>query len=207
MSHYLSLLLKRQLYALEPVQILATALDLSSLVSQSAVPTPFHLHFCALAAITLLEITDLEVPALTDKAYAGLEDLKNALKHNIIFPGKTENPVSWADSISTFIDAKPRLQPPSTPSKPPAPAVLASKEVEPDANGAQPAMNAQEQRSLQHLADLAVQKGADGQTEEADGVVAGGKGGRENGGGAGARIAIDFGRLAAFGYLKVIPGL
>lgn len=204
-STYISLLLKRHLYALEPVQILATAINLAHLLSQTTTPSPFHLHFCALTAITLLEVTDLENFALSERAYRGLEDLKTALRRNIIFPARLDSSTSWAESISAFIDAKPRLQPPPIPSKAPTQAVLASKGMEMEANGTQPAINAQEQRSLQHLADLAVQKGADGQLDDLDGAM--GKSGMENGNGGVAWTEIDFGRLATFGYLNVIPGL
>ena len=204
-THHVILLLKRYLHVLEPVQVLAVALESANILSQTPMASPIHIHFCALTTITLLETSDLENPSLAEKAYEGLADVKIALKRNILFPLRPDDPDSRAGNIISFIDAKPRLHLPPTLSKPPPQAVLTSKDEESASNGAPPAMNAQEQRSLQHLADLAVQKGTDGPSEEIEGAN-GRSGGGHGNFGTGSPV-LDFRLLATVGYLNVIPGI
>lgn len=159
----ITLLLKRHLFTYTPSEILYPAeviIDLLHKQTESPVPTssPFHHHFLAIAVITLLEITDL--PELARDAWKSLEKALQVFtlrdKHSET-AGEFENVFatqSWNASFLAFIEAK--LNDHRANQQEPQPAAGTSSS---GGGTAPPLVGPTEQRSLQHLADLAVGAG------------------------------------------------
>jgi hypothetical protein len=206
MFWFITLMLKRQLFTHFPSEIVYPAeamLDL--LQKQSELPntvcSPFHHHFLALAVVTLLEATD--VPEVSNDAWAALDKALHIVNEREKYAeadGEFEKifvTQSWESCIRRFIVAKLTKARSGQPSQT-------------GATGTQPLVGPSEQRSLQHLADLAV--GAGGNT--------GGAGSSPPPTSAGDKESdllpvpdkqqrsghIDFSLLTKKGYLNILAG-
>ncbi|PGH14256.1 hypothetical protein AJ80_05996 [Polytolypa hystricis UAMH7299] len=167
MFWFITLLLKRHLYTYTPSEILYPAEVIINILhkqSESETPSPrspFHMHFLALAIITLLEITD--IPELASEAWEALDKALQTLSQrekNATLATEFEKIFttrSWDAAFHAAIEAK-----------------LTKFRSAPEQQGAQtgvgvsgstsggnapPVVGPTEQRSLQHLADLAVGAG------------------------------------------------
>ena len=237
MFWFITLLLKRHLFTYTPSEILYPAeVVIDILLNQSLSPnpllSPFHLHFLALAVITLLEITD--IPDLSNDAWESLEKALQIISHretHTATAGEFENifaTSSWDATIRSSIErklAKSRAGQQATPQV--QNVGVSSATAAAPSGSAPPLVGPTEQRSLQHLADLAVGAGggtAGGTSPPATGNVAG----DDNGSGtvnppaAGAadgaslaimepkqqsRVFVDFTRLTKKGYLNIFAGI
>lgn len=215
MFWFVTLLLKRQLYTYAPAEVLYPAEAIVDILQkQSGLPTPacspFHYHFLALAVLTLLEITDN--PELSNDAWTALDKALQVItqrEKHAATAGEFEKifaTQNWEACIRAFIEVK--LSKTRT-GQFSAPHTAAASG---DATGAQPLVGPTEQRSLQHLADLAV--GADGEDKEGAG------GGSANAGATSSlpemlplsdskqqgqnRVFVDFTLLTKKGYLNVL---
>lgn len=228
---FITLLLKRHLYTHTPSEILESAealVDVLHNQSYSSPPfsSPFHLHAQALAAMTLLEITD--IPDLATDAWECLEKLLQLLEHRdqcARRPGELENVFAtpeWNATIRSWVEiklTKIRNNPQGALQLKQQGQNGTASNMDPAvANSGLPIVGPTEQRSLEHLADLAV--GAGGGAANASspppgsGVNATGE--EKDAGGAGSgeapsgtspkqqpRVTIDFTRLTRRGYLNV----
>ncbi|EGC49250.1 C6 finger domain-containing protein [Histoplasma capsulatum var. duboisii H88] len=182
MFWFITLLLKRHLFTYTPSEILYPAeviIDLLHKQSQAQTSetaaattqiltthsTPFHLHFFSLAVLTLLEITDL--PDLANDAWESLEKALQIISHREKYSataGEFENLFStprWDACIHGFIQAKLAKGRPQQ-SGPQVGATSDSGGAAGPGSAAPPIVGPTEQRSLQHLADLAVGAGSAG---------------------------------------------
>ncbi|KAK2740176.1 Glucose-responsive transcription factor [Onygenales sp. PD_40] len=225
MFWFITLLLKRHLFTYTPSEILYPAeviIDLLHRESQSQTPTssPFHIHFLALAVVTLLEVTDL--PDLANDAWESLEKALQVISQREKYSataGEFENifaTPSWDSCIHAFVQAK-------------LSKVKAGGAQGGPAGSGPPLVGPTEQRSLQHLADLAV--GAGGGANPASPPPTSAShavGGEDKDTGAGASAPgdgsdglppagtepkqtapafVDFTRLTKKGYLNVLAGI
>ncbi|KAF3491316.1 uncharacterized protein GIQ15_00833 [Arthroderma uncinatum] len=212
----LTLLLKRQLYTSVPAEVLYPAEVILELLQQHSdsskfIASPFHHHALALAIMTLLEITDL--PELATDAWISLDKALQILtqreKHasaagefGNIFANR-----SWGDCFRAMIEVK-----------------VATFRSTQQGSGPSGLVGPNEQRSLEHLADLAVGAGgaaaAAGETQAArTGAAAAEDAASSSQANAGAdagagqkdrsdiRVYVDFTQLTKRGYLNVFAGL
>jgi hypothetical protein len=209
------LLIKRHVFVYSPYEIIFCAQEvineMHKSTMQSRLPSPFDLHSLALASMTLLEATVL--PEHASECWSTLEKVEEILDRRSKraaegseFDNIFATP-EWDSKIRIFLEWR-RIK--SQESQ--------LQEADLDAKPQQPVMGPNEQRSLQHLADLAV--GAEGsvgqnaQSTPPPGLVS------EQGeadqnlapqltqsqGGSG-RVVVDFTMLTKEGYLNVFSGL
>ncbi|KAL1960320.1 hypothetical protein VTO42DRAFT_8280 [Malbranchea cinnamomea] len=220
---FITLLLKRHLCTFAPSEVLYAAEAIIDLLhKQSELPapvcSPFHYHFLALAVITLLEITD--IPELANDAWVnldkGLQVITQREKHAAtagefekIFA--TEN---WEACIRAFVEVK-LTKVRGGQFGAPQPATVAGGTA-----GATSVVGPTEQRSLQHLADLAVGAGGSAATNTSPPASAGNATGGEDKDAGSAlpealpqqdgkqqgqqRVFVDFSLLTKKGYLNVL---
>lgn len=229
---FITLILKRHLFTHSPSEILESAealVDILHSQTYSSPPfsSPFHLHAQALSALTLLEITD--IPDLATDAWESLEKLMQLLEHRDQYAssaGELESVFAtpaWNATIRSWIEtklAKVRNNPPQGPLqiKQQGQNGTASN-VDPAVTGAGlPIVGPTEQRSLEHLADLAVGAGGGAANASTPPPVSGVNttGEEKDAGAAGSseapavtspkqqpRVTVDFTRLTRKGYLNV----
>ncbi|OJD25163.1 hypothetical protein ACJ73_03465 [Blastomyces percursus] len=179
MFWFITLLLKRHMFTYTPSEILyptEVIIDLLHGQSQSQTSetttttqtptTPFHVHFLALAVLTLLEITDL--PDLANDAWESLEKALQVISHREKYSataGEFENifaTPSWDACIHAFIQTKLAKGRRPQPSGPQGACTSGSSGAMGPGSALPPVVGPKEQRSLQHLADLAVGAGGAG---------------------------------------------
>ncbi|KAL1998810.1 hypothetical protein VTN02DRAFT_5538 [Thermoascus thermophilus] len=163
----MELLMKRQLYLLSPYEVIHCAemlvQEMSKTTNNPRVPSPFDIHSLALATMTLLESTDIPMYAnLCWEAVGKIEQILDRRQEQASKGGEFENIFAtplWDARIRRVIEWKR--------SKAQAGQTTNVNANNAAANGpstaaaaAPPVMGPNEQRSLQHLADLAV--GAEG---------------------------------------------
>ncbi|EAU33645.1 conserved hypothetical protein [Aspergillus terreus NIH2624] len=211
----LRLLIKRHIFVYSPYEIIYSAQEVINEmhkgISQSRPVTPFDLHSLALASMTLLEATVL--PEHANECWDSLKKAEEILDYRA--KRSTEGgefgdifaTPGWDAKIRLFLDwrrtksQESQLQDPS---------------LGKNGSGPPPVMGPNEQRSLQHLADLAV---------GAEGTVSGGAGSpppaisstdnnmpttSPNLGAVSqpqGRVVVDFTLLTKEGYLNVFSGL
>lgn len=214
MFWYITLFVKRQLYTYLPEDVLYPAEVIIELLHKQSdlstpVSSPFHYHFLALAVVTLLEITD--IPELSHHAWVALDRALQVItqreKHASTVGefGKIFATQNWEACIRGFIEAKLTKV---RAGQFGAQAAAAASGRQPGANLVGPT----EQRSLQHLADLAVGAGGNantnttspppptGSAEEKDAHPDAAKQSGEQ------RAFVDFTLLGKKGYLNVLAG-
>jgi hypothetical protein len=219
----LLLLTKRYLYITHPSEILAATKILVDILKHQTSSGPFHMHFYALAAVTLLELTD--VSDCEDEAWKAVSELLSALDHRRAVPAvpssrpqspKTTNGKHAGDSSkeSHFIHANAtpgwdeairnlvatRQQEKGHPFSRPgsshqitSPTANASSTSPTSANA-----TTEPGRSLQQLADLAEKVGGGENAQDAPAS------GTTEGKAAPEFTNINFGLLTRFGYLNVV---
>lgn len=220
---FLTLLSKRHLYTQVPTEIIHPAEGIINILDQQSettnpITSPFHYHFLALAVITLLEITD--IPELASDAWKGLEKAVQVIhrrERHAALAGEFESIFanqSWEACIRATIESK-----------------LAKFRSDQASNARQgaaapPLVGPTEQRSLEHLADLAV--GAGGGTGNAQSPPPQSAGDDKDamagvssqapplpdmgppsnpGQKQDTRVCVDFTQLTKKGYLNVFAGL
>jgi hypothetical protein len=232
----ITLLLKRHLFTYTPSEILYPAeVIVDILLNQSLSPnpllSPFHLHFLALSVITLLEVSD--IPELSNDAWESLEKALQIVSHretHIATAGEFENiftTPSWDTAIRSFIERKLAKSRSGQQATPQGQNLGVSATAATVGGPAPPLVGPTEQRSLQHLADLAVGAGggaANAASPPATANVTGDGDGSATvnppapGAADGAssatteakqqpRVLIDFTRLTKKGYLNVFAGI
>ena len=119
---YVNILLDRHTTILHPVSILMFASQLAqnlltetTATAENPTYSPLNIHLYALAAITLLEFTDLADADMAAQAWDALGTIHHALEqvaeraHAEHATNETTAPaVHWADGLLGMIDAKPR---------------------------------------------------------------------------------------------------
>lgn len=157
------LLIKRHIFVYSPYEVIYCAEELVNEMHKSTtqprLPTPFDLHSLALASMTLLEAVVL--PEYANECWESLKKVEEILDHRAKHTseaGEFEDIFAtpgWDAKIRAFLDWR-RSNNKATleTSAPDANLKNASSTAPP------PVMGPNEQRSLQHLADLAV--GAEG---------------------------------------------
>lgn len=200
------LLMKRHVFVYSPYEIIYCAGSLMDemhkATMQNRLATPFDLHSLALATMTLLEATIL--PEFASECWDGLRKLDDILGHRA---ERDNTPAEFEGIFGTpGWDAKFRLFTEWRRTK------VQESQIQ-DANlnrrnsSAAPPMGPNEQRSLQHLADLAV---------GAEGSVAGNASPPPEANATSPRLAplqpsgramVDFTMLTQKGYLNVFAGL
>lgn len=211
------LLIKRHVFVYSPYEIIFCAQEvineMHKSTMQSRLPSPFDLHSLALASMTLLEATVLQEHA--SECWATLEKVEEILdrrskraEEGSEFANIFATP-EWDAKIRIFLEWR-RIK--SQESQ------LQEAEIGGLVKSQQPMMGPNEQRSLQHLADLAV--GAEGSVgQNAPSTPPPGlsndQGEHEqnlapqltqSNGGSG-RVVVDFTMLTKEGYLNVFSGL
>ncbi|KAJ5727315.1 hypothetical protein N7493_005135 [Penicillium malachiteum] len=213
------LLIKRHVFVWSPYEIVYCAQEvineLHKATMQRRLTTPFDLHSLALASMTLLEAT--VIPEFSNECWDSLGKLEEILDHrenNAAQLGEFENifgTPGWDAKIRVFLEWR-RVK--SQESQLQDAVSVMNK----TSSSAQPPMGPNEQRSLQHLADLAV--GAEGSVGQNTSGTPPPALSAEHGetspnlapqltqphGGAG-RIVVDFTMLTKEGYLNVFSGL
>ncbi|PKY03171.1 hypothetical protein P168DRAFT_305496 [Aspergillus campestris IBT 28561] len=221
------LLIKRHIFVYSPYEIVYSAEEVinelhRATTQYSRIATPFDLHSLALASMTLLEATVL--PEYANECWDALKKVEEILDHRskwtaagAEFSNIFATP-GWDAKIRLFLEwrrakaQESQLQDPTS--------VSSSTTFGKSGSAAPPVMGPNEQRSLQHLADLAV--GAEGS------VAANNNSGtpppalpstETNMGGGPAspnltavgqphgRVVVDFTLLTKEGYLNVFSGL
>lgn len=212
------LLIKRHVFVYSPYEIIYSAQEvineLHKATMQNRLPTPFDLHSLALATMTLLEATVL--PEHSDECWGSLEKVEEILDcrskrsleasefaHIFGTPG-------WDAKIRVFLEWRRAKSQESLLHE-------ASGAVKVGTGSQPPLMGPNEQRSLQHLADLAVgAEGSVGQNASPPPVLSADQGETsanlapqlaQAGGGGGGRVVVDFTMLTKEGYLNVFSGL
>ncbi|KAJ5168712.1 uncharacterized protein N7482_004306 [Penicillium canariense] len=155
------LLIKRHVFVYSPYEIIYCAQEvineLHRATLQNRLPTPFDLHSLALASMTLLEATVL--PEHGDDCWSSLEKVEDILDHRskrAIEATEFDNifgTPGWDAKIRVFLEWRRAKSQESLLHE-------AAGVGKVGAGGQPPVMGPNEQRSLQHLADLAV--GAEG---------------------------------------------
>ncbi|EFW21768.1 Glucose-responsive transcription factor [Coccidioides posadasii str. Silveira] len=208
------LLLKRHLYVYVPAELIYPSQVIVEIMKKQAenstpISSPFHFHFLALAVITLLELTDIpelvsDVQEILEKAL-GVISLREkhaatAGEFEKIFA--TQN---WENTIQLFIEA--RMNP------------LRQRAENQQSTGSHLPLGATEQRSLQHLADMAVGAGGKPGLAGSPPATSAGNIPPENKEGslstapaleeqkADYPVFIDFTELTKKGYLNVLAGI
>lgn len=153
------LLIKRHVFVYSPYEIIFCAQEvvdeMHKSILQDRLPSPFDLHSLALASMTLLEASVL--PEYATECWAAIEKVEKILDHRskrAAEGNEFDNIFStpeWDVKIRIFIEWR-RIK--SQESQ------LQEADLGGLARSQQPVMGPNEQRSLQHLADLAV--GAEG---------------------------------------------
>jgi hypothetical protein len=211
------LLIKRHVFVYSPYEIIFCAQEIINEMHkstmQSRLPSPFDLHSLALASMTLLEATVL--PEHANECWATLEKLEEILDRRSkrgAEEAEFENifgTPEWDSKIRIFLEWR-RIK--SQESQ------LQEAETGATAKSQQPVMGPNEQRSLQHLADLAVgAEGSVGQNapstpppglsnehNESESNLAPQLAQAQSGTG---RVVVDFTMLTKEGYLNVFSGL
>ncbi|KAJ5506545.1 hypothetical protein N7453_005502 [Penicillium expansum] len=211
------LLIKRHVFVYSPYEIIFCAQEvineMHKSTMQSRLPSPFDLHSLALASMTLLEATVL--PEHANECWATLEKVEEILDRRskrAAEGSEFDNIFStpeWDAKIRIFLEWR-RIK--SQESQ------LQEAEIGGLAKSQQPVMGPNEQRSLQHLADLAV--GAEGSVgQNAPSTPPPGLSNEQgeaeqnlapqltqSNGGSG-RVVVDFTMLTKEGYLNVFSGL
>lgn len=211
------LLIKRHVFVYSPYEIIFCAQEvineMHKSTMQSRLPSPFDLHSLALASMTLLEATVL--PEHASECWAALEKVEEILdrRSKRAAEGSEFDNIfgtpEWDAKIRIFLEWR-RIK--SQESQ------LQEAEIGGLVKSQQPVMGPNEQRSLQHLADLAV--GAEGSvSQNAPSTPPPGlpndQGENEqnlapqltqSNGGSG-RVVVDFTMLTKEGYLNVFSGL
>lgn len=216
------LLIKRHVYVYSPYEIIYCAqeviYEMHKATLQERLQTPFDLHSLALASMTLLEATVL--PEHANECWDSLQKVEEILDRRskrtasaAEFQNIFGTP-SWDAKIRVFLEWR-RIKSQESQLQE---SLGAAAKGSVQGSGSQPPMGPNEQRSLQHLADLAV--GAEGSVSQngpstpPPGLSA------EQGeaspnlapqlmqsqGGTG-RVVVDFTMLTREGYLNVFSGL
>lgn len=214
------LLIKRHVFIYSPYEIIYCAQEVINELHKAAVqnrlPTPFDLHSLALASMTLLESTVL--PEHANECWASLEKVEEILDHRFKQTvgtaefGNIFGTPGWDAKIRVFLEWRRAKSQESQ--------LHESVGGGPNKTGSSqpPVMGMNEQRSLQHLADLAV--GAEGSvSHNASSTPPPGLSGEQgetspnlapqlaqSHGGTG-RVVVDFTMLTKEGYLNVFSGL
>lgn len=210
------LLIKRHVFVYSPYEIIFCAQEVINEMHKSTLqnrlPSPFDLHSLALASMTLLEATVL--PEYANECWAALEKVEKILDvrskratEGAEFDNIFSTP-EWDAKIRIFIEWR-RIK--SQESQ------LQEADIGVLAKSQQPVMGPNEQRSLQHLADLAVgAEGSVGQNASTPPPGLSHEHGEaspnlnpqlahsQNGSG---RVVVDFTMLTKEGYLNVFSGL
>jgi hypothetical protein len=183
---HLVLISKRHLYIMHPIEILMPAKVMVDILKQQTSSGPFHFHFFALAAITLLELTG--IPEVEEAAWKSVSDLQIAMDRRQTLPlvpsSRSQSPKTtngklaydssskdgvyihanttpgWDDAISNLVTRKQQQKASNLPL--PDSSHQAGQVTSPNANSTSPVTaNAAsaEGRSLQQLADLAERVG------------------------------------------------
>ena len=210
MFWFITLFIKRQIFTYDPVEVLYPAevvIELLHKQSENSTPvcSPFHFHFLALAVVTLLEITD--IPELSHNAWVSIDKALQVItqrEKHAATAGEFEKIFAsqrWEASIHAFIESK-------------------LTKVRAGQFGAQSAssnvVGPTEQRSLQHLADLAVGAGGNANSNTSPpppGSAGNAAAGEDKEGRPDAnkqpgdqRVFVDFSLLTNKGYLNVLAG-
>ncbi|KAJ5089978.1 hypothetical protein N7532_008662 [Penicillium argentinense] len=221
----LRLLIKRHVYVYSPYEIIYCAQEVINELHkaniQSRLPTPFDLHSLALASMTLLEATVL--PEHENECWSSLQKVEEILDRREKRTAKATEfdnifgTPGWDAKIRVFLEWR-RIK--SQESQLQESIGVLPKSSSGPGSGSQPPMGPNEQRSLQHLADLAV--GAEGSvsqnapTTPPPGLSAD-QGetspnlapqlAQSQGGNGTGRVVVDFTMLTREGYLNVFSGL
>ncbi|KAJ5583334.1 hypothetical protein N7535_001954 [Penicillium sp. DV-2018c] len=211
------LLIKRHVFVYSPSEIIFCAQEIINEMhkstTQSRLPSPFDLHSLALASMTLLEATVL--PEHANECWETLEKLEEILDRRSkrrIQGAEFEDifgTPEWDSKIRIFLEWR-RIKSQET--------QLQEAETGATVKSQQPVMGPSEQRSLQHLADLAVgAEGSVGQNaqspppsgvsnvhNESESNLAPQLAQAQSGTG---RVVVDFTMLTKAGYLNVFSGL
>ncbi|KAI1970641.1 Glucose-responsive transcription factor [Ophidiomyces ophidiicola] len=207
------LLLKRHLYIYTPAELLYPSQVIIEIMNKqtedsTSISSPFHFHFLALAVITLLELMD--IPELANDAQVILEKavaLISLREKHAATAGEFEKifaTQNWENTIQLFIETR-------------IGQYRQGRIGTHQGPGANQPLGATEQRSLQHLADLAVGAGKPGNAGSrptSTGDVSTDK--REATSNAAPCLEdpkedfpafIDFSELTKKGYLNVLAGI
>ncbi|OQE28934.1 hypothetical protein PENFLA_c004G03205 [Penicillium flavigenum] len=211
------LLIKRHVFVYSPYEIIFCAQEVINEMHKSAMqsrlPSPFDLHSLALASMTLLEATVL--PEHANECWATLEKVEEILDRRSKRAAESSEfdnifgTPEWDAKIRIFLEWR-RIKSQET--------QLQEAEIGGLAKSQQPVMGPNEQRSLQHLADLAVgAEGSVGQNApstpppglsneqgETEQNLAPQLTQSQSGSG---RVVVDFTMLTKEGYLNVFSGL
>ncbi|KAF9889402.1 Glucose-responsive transcription factor [Aspergillus nanangensis] len=210
----LRLLIKRHIFVYSPYEIIYSAEEVINEmhkgINQSRPTTPFDLHSLSLASMTLLEAT--VIPEHANECWDALRKVEEVLDYRTKRSaeggefGDIFATPGWDSKIRLFLDwrrtksQESQLQDPS---------------LSKSGSAAPPVLGPNEQRSLQHLADLAV--GAEGSvaaasatspppvissTEHNMNATSPNMGSLSQG-----RVVVDFTLLTKEGYLNVFSGL
>ncbi|KAJ5612526.1 hypothetical protein N7510_005720 [Penicillium lagena] len=213
------LLIKRHVFVYSPYEIIYCAQEvineMHKATLQNRQPSPIDLHSLALASMTLLEATVL--PEHGSECWDSLGKVEEILDHR---SRRSTNASEFDDIFGTpGWDAKIRIFLEWRRAKAQESQLHESGSLPKTSSSNHPPMGPNEQRSLQHLADLAV--GAEGSvTQNASATPPPGLSSTEHGetspnlapqlsqshGGAG-RVVVDFTMLTKEGYLNVFSGL
>lgn len=207
------LLIKRHIYVYSPYEIIYSAIEVINEMHkanlQSRLTTPFDLHSLALASMTLLEAT--VIPEHANECWDALKKVEEILDYRAKQStgaaefGDIFATPGWDSKIRIFLEWRRTKSQESQ---------LQDSNLGKSGSAAPPVMGPNEQRSLQHLADLAV---------GAEGTVAANAGSppalsADNNLNATSpnltsvsqpqgRIVVDFTLLTKEGYLNVFSGL
>ena len=214
------LLIKRHVFVYSPYEIIYCAQEvineLHRATLQSRLPTPFDLHSLALASMTLLEATVL--PELANDCWESLSKVEEILDRRLkqsLEAGEFANifgTPGWDAKIRVFLEWR------RTKSQEIQLQEAVGGGLNKTGAGAPPVMGPNEQRSLQHLADLAV--GAEGSvSQNASSTPPPGLSADQGdtspnlapqlsqSHGFAGRVVVDFTMLTKEGYLNVFSGL
>ncbi|EDP49349.1 C6 finger domain protein, putative [Aspergillus fumigatus A1163] len=209
------LLIKRHIFVYSPYEIIYCAVEvineLHKATMESRPATPFDLHSLALASMTLLEATVL--PEHTNECWDTLRKVEEILDRRAKVSAEATEfkniyaTPGWDSKIRIFIDwRRSRAQEPQH----------QESSVNKTSSTAPPVMGPNEQRSLQHLADLAV--GAEGSVAASsssppplasteNNVNTTSPHLASSSAHQASRVVVDFTLLTKEGYLNVFSGL
>ena len=196
------LLIKRHIFVNSPYEIIHCAKELCTELNIALVhfrpPTPFDFHSLALCTMTLLEATVL--PEFAPESWDALKTIENILNFRNVHdtPNEFEDILytrGWDDKFRLFMEWRRTKAQESQLHDPAAQHRRTSSAAAP--------MGANQQRSLQHLADLAVgaEEGSVG-SPPPENAGASPKLGPQQG-----KTVVDFTLLTQKGYLNVFSGL
>lgn len=209
----IQLLIKRHIYIYVPAELIYPSQVIIEIMKKQAenptpISSPFHFQFLALAVITLLELMDIpelvsDVQEILEKALIviSLREKHAATAGEFEKVFATQN---WENTLRLFIEAR-----------------INQVRQGRAGNGQFPGTNTQpldatEQRSLQHLADLAVGAGGKSGNAASPPTTSAGNGVPENKEPATTGLEepkedyplfIDFTELTKKGYLNVLAGI